>query len=129
MANWSSLVNYVTSNYKVSDQQPEMLKLVFDTGDLRSQVVFLWRQVLGEGEEWVQIESPVAELGLVDLPRALTAIGGMVCGALAVVGGHVVVRHSAPLENLNINEFERPLLLVTTTADRLERDLVGGDQY
>jgi hypothetical protein len=30
---------------------------------------------------------------------------------------------------LNIDEFERPLLLVTVTAERLERELVGGDKY
>jgi hypothetical protein len=129
MANWSTLVNYVSSNYKVADQGPDMLKMIFETGDLRSQVVFLWRQTLSGGEEWVQIESPFAEVGMVNLQQALEAIGGMVCGGMAIASGYVTVRHAVPLANLNINEFERPLLLVTTTADNLESQLIGGDRF
>jgi hypothetical protein len=129
MASWSTLVSYVQSNYKIADQGNDMLKLVFETGDLRSQVVFLWRQTLAGGEEWVQIESPFAAVGSVNLQAALEMIGGMVCGGMAITAGHVTVRHAVPLANLNINEFERPLILVTTTADRLESEFVGSDKY
>ena len=48
---------------------------------------------------------------------------------LALVGNLVTFRHSLPLENLNINEIESPLALVTTTADQLERALTGGDRF
>jgi hypothetical protein len=131
MAMWSDLVAYVRANYRVAEENPNMLHMVFDTGNLRSQMVFLWRQTLMDGqEEWVQIESPFAEVGSVDLQRALEEVGGVVCGGAAINGGHLLVRHSVPLANLNINEFERPLALVTTTADRLERELDGGgDRY
>jgi hypothetical protein len=30
---------------------------------------------------------------------------------------------------MNMAEFDRPLFLVTATADRLEEKFVGGDQY
>jgi hypothetical protein len=107
-----------------------MMKLIFDTGELRSQIVMVWRVTLDDGaEEWLQIESPFAELGTVDLGRALQEVGQIVCGALAIVGNVLTIRHAAPLENLNINEFERPLGLVTNTADRLEHILSGGDQF
>jgi hypothetical protein len=129
MATWSTLVTYVQSHYKISEQGPEMLKMVFETADQRSQVVFLWRQTLAGGEEWVQIESPFAEVGMVDLQQALEAIGAMVCGGLAIADGYVTVRHAVPLANLDINEFERPLLLVSTSADRLESTLIGGDRF
>ncbi len=46
-----------------------------------------------------------------------------------MANGLLTIRHSVPLLNLNINEFERPLALVTTTADRFERELTGGDRY
>lgn len=129
MANWSTLVNYVQSNYKIADQGPDMIKMIFETGDLRSQVVFLWRQTLSGGEEWVQIESPFGELGSLDLTAALKAVGDTVCGGMALFGNLVTFRHSLPLENLNINEFESPLALVTSTADTLEKQLVGGDKF
>lgn len=130
MASWSELVSYVRSNYKVADEAPNGIKMIFNTGGLRSQVVFLWRQVLMNGsEEWVQIESPFGGVGSMDLRRALEAVGGKVCGGAAVDGDLVLLRHSVPLANLDINEFERPLALVTTTADELEKTLVGGDAY
>lgn len=130
MATWQDLANYIRAHYKVAEEAPGMMKLIFDTGDLRSQVVMVWRVTLNDGaEEWLQIESPFAELGTVDLGRALQEVGQIVCGGLAIVGNVLTIRHAAPLENLNINEFERPLGLVTNTADRLEHILSGGDQF
>lgn len=52
-----------------------------------------------------------------------------VCGGIGTAGELVTVRHAAPLLNLDINELERPLLLVMTTADRLERQFQGGDTF
>src|SRR3981189_2305687 len=126
MATWSDLSAYIHSNYKAAESDDRKIKLVFETGNLRSQVVIIWYLTLNEGkEEWVQIESPFGELGAVDLTKALQAISNTVCGGLALVGNLVSFRHSLPLENLNINELEAPLALVTTTADHLERALTG----
>ncbi len=130
MATWSALTEYVRSNYKISDEKPGSLKLVFDVGNLRSQVVFLWRMTLNDGtEDWVQIESPFGKLDSVNLRGAIDAMGQTVCGGIASLGELVTVRHSVPLLNLDINEFERPLVLVTGTADRLEQQFQGGDQF
>jgi hypothetical protein len=129
MASWNDLVEYVKRNYKVSDEQPDMLKLLFETGNMRSQVVLLWHMSLSNNEEWVQIESPFGELGSLDLAAALQAVGNTVCGGMALFGNLVTFRHSLPLDNLNINEFESPLALVTTTADQFEKQLTGGDKF
>jgi hypothetical protein len=130
MATWYDVVDYVRSNYKIADEKSNMVKLLFNTDGLRSQVVFLWRNVLLDGEEeWLQIESPFAQLGSANLQRALEEVGRVVCGGAAVTGDHLTIRHAVPLANVDINEFERPLILVTTTADRLEKQLVGGDRY
>lgn len=129
MATWTDLVSYVNNTYKVADQQPNMVKLVFETGNLRSQVVILWHQELGNGEQWVQIESPFGEVGQVDLTAALARIGNTVCGGMAQAGNLVTFRHSIPLDNIQISEFESPLQLVTTTADALEQMFTGGDKF
>jgi hypothetical protein len=106
------------------------MKLIFDVGDLRSQVVFLWKMSMLDGaEDWVQIESPFGRLDSVNLRAAIDSMGNTVCGGIASLGELVTVRHSVPLLNLDINEFERPLVLVTGTADRLERQLQGGDEF
>lgn len=130
MAGWQDVVDYIHRKYKVADERPDWVKLVFETTDMRTQVVFVWHLMLMNGEEdWIQIESPFGELGKVDLNLALQQVGTTVCGGLALYNNTVTFRHALPLENLNINEFERPLTLVTTTADELERALVGGDEY
>jgi hypothetical protein len=130
MATWSELVDFVRSNYTIADEKPGFIKLVFETGGLRSQLVFISQHALKDGEEeWAIIESPFAEVGSVDLQRALEEIGGMVCGGVAVTAGFTTVRHSVPLQNLDINEFVRPLILVTITADELEKKFVGGDKF
>jgi hypothetical protein len=130
MATWSVLTEYVRSHYKVSDEKPSSMKLIFDVGDLRSQVVFLWKMSMLDGaEDWVQIESPFGRLDSVNLRAAIDSMGNTVCGGIASLGELVTVRHSVPLLNLDINEFERPLVLVTGTADRLERQLQGGDEF
>jgi hypothetical protein len=41
----------------------------------------------------------------------------------------LIYRHAVPLANLDVNEFERPLELVTLAADRLEHSISGGDVY
>ncbi|MFE9655196.1 hypothetical protein [Micromonospora sp. NPDC006431] len=130
MATWADLTRYVRSNYKIADERPNLIKLVFETGNLRSQAVLLWHLTLADGEEeWVQIESFFGEVGSVDLVQALQEVGNTVCGGMAVAGDMLTFRHAVPLLNLNINEFERPLALVTSTADRLERILTGADRY
>lgn len=130
MTTWSGLTDYVRANYKISEETPDSLKLIFDVGNLRSQVVFLWRMRLLDGEEeWVQIESPFGRLGSVDLHGAVQGMRETVCGGIGTMGELVTVRHAAPLLNMDINELERPLLLVTTTADRLERQFQGGDAF
>jgi hypothetical protein len=130
MTTWNTLVDYVQSNYKIADQSADRIKMVFDVGDMRSQVVFLWRATLQDGkEEWVQIESPFGRLDDVDLKTVVREVGEMVCGGLAVVGDLLTLRHSFPIMNMDINEFERPLHLVTTSADRLERKFSGGDTF
>ena len=130
MTTWNDLKTYVHSHYKIADEQDNMIKLIFETRDMRSQVVVLWHLTLsGNGEEWVQIESPFGELGSIDLTAALQAVGNTVCGGMALFGNMVTFRHSLPLADLNIAEFESPLALVTTTADQLEKTLVGGDKF
>jgi hypothetical protein len=130
MATWGDVLTYVRSSYKIADEKPDAIKLVFEVGGLRTQVVMLWHLTLAGGrEEWVQIESPIGNIASVDLRRALEAVGDTVCGGLGKLGDLVTFRHAVPLDNININELEVPLALVTSTADDLERNLVGGDQY
>ncbi len=136
MASWGDLADYVRAEYDVISDEDEELRVLFTFGDEeegdddRTQVVIIVREVLDKMHEWVQIASPCGLAKDVDLHAVLTEVGNstVACG-LAIMGEHVVVRHSLPLKDLDIHEFTDPLALLAGTADMLEEQYWGGDGY
>jgi hypothetical protein len=128
MASWADLRQYIQANYKISEDQDTMLHMVFNSRDGRSQIVTVSYARLNNEEDWVKVDSPIGKFDEVNLSEAVRRAGGLTCGAISSIGDWVTLRDSFPLENLDINEFEAPLGLITGTADELERDLVGGDR-
>jgi hypothetical protein len=131
MATWSDLKTYIHNRYKVANETDDMLRLIFETGNLREQVVLVRRVVLpANGTEWVHIESAIGEIDKLDLVALLRKVGNTVVGGLATAGDSIVTfRHSVPLADLSIAEFEQPLHLVIGTADLLEQQFTGGDRF
>ncbi|SFQ98157.1 hypothetical protein SAMN04488564_101577 [Lentzea waywayandensis] len=136
MASWGDLADYVRAEYDVIHDEDEELRILFTFGDVeededdRTQVVIIVREVLDKMHEWVQIASPCGLAKDVDLHAVLAEVGNstVACG-LAIMGEHVVVRHSLPLKDLDIHEFTDPLQLLAGTADTLEEQFWGGDGY
>ncbi|MFD7655034.1 hypothetical protein ACFV4N_13735 [Actinosynnema sp. NPDC059797] len=135
MATWGDLAAYVHDTYDVISENEDEIRILFnfeqfDEDDERTQVIILVREVLDRQHEWVQIASPIGLAADVDLLAFLTEVGNstIACGA-AVMGDHVVLRHSLPLSHLDIHEFTEPLALLAGTADRLEETFFGGDDY
>ncbi|MFC6088499.1 hypothetical protein [Saccharothrix lopnurensis] len=135
MATWGDLAAYVHDTYDVISEKEDEIRILFnfeqfDEDDERTQVIILVREVLDRQHEWVQIASPIGLAAAVDLKAFLVEVGNstIACGA-AVMGEHVVLRHSLPLSHLDIHEFTEPLALLAGTADRLEETFFGGDDY
>jgi hypothetical protein len=130
MANWPALQTYIRQNYKIAEDSESSLKLIFETGNLRSQLVIIRRSERGDsGEEWVTLQSPVGSALSVDLPRAASLAADYICGGLVIAFDLVLLRHSMPLADLSINEFEVPLLVVVNGADHIEAQLSTADTY
>ena len=131
VATWQDVKDYITSNYEISQDIGRGLKLEFRYAGGRSQMVFVTHFVLENGrEDWVIVESPFGEFGKVDLGKALNAVADMVCGGMGLMmGRYVTLRDAVPLENLDVNELERPLHLVMSSADELEAALTGRDEF
>jgi hypothetical protein len=131
VATWDDLVQFIQTEYQVVARTPDEIRIEFEWEDEnRSQVMIVAREELDRKYEWVQIVTPIGLAKNVDLLLLLEAIGHttIACGA-AVMGEHVVLRHSLPLENLDINEFVDPLTLIAGAADNLESEFFGGDDY
>ncbi|MEY7974723.1 hypothetical protein AB8O38_22300 [Saccharomonospora xinjiangensis] len=130
MATWGDLVAYVRASYDVIRDEDDEIRVRISYDDRRAQVVVIAREVLDRKEEWVQIATPFARIDQVDLQEVLAEIGDtIVVGGAALMGEHLVLRHSLPLVNLDINEFVDPLELVTGSAELLEEQFTGRDDY
>ncbi|MBP2337888.1 hypothetical protein JOF41_004066 [Saccharothrix coeruleofusca] len=135
MVTWGDLAAYIRDQYDVISEQDGEIRILFDfqhlnEEDERTQVIIVAREVLDRKHEWVQIATPMGLAEKVDLRELLAEIGrsSIACGA-AIMGEHVVLRHSLPLQDLDIHEFTEPLALLAGTADTLEEQFFGGDDY
>jgi hypothetical protein len=130
MATWGDLVTFVRTEYRVSRVEQDEIRIEVEFEDERRQAVVIYREVLDQKDEWIQIASPCGKAAEVNLLALLTELGHTaVVGGLVIMGEYVAVRHSLPLENLDINEFVDPLALVAGVADELEEKFTGGDGY
>ncbi|MGW3471834.1 hypothetical protein ACWDKQ_25985 [Saccharopolyspora sp. NPDC000995] len=144
MATWEDLIAFVRNEYRlvigeVEDGEPEYqiieesgdeVRILVEYDDDRSQIVIVCRELLDGREDWVQVVSVIGRADGVDLRKLLEELGhtSVVCGAV-IIGEHVVLRHSLPLLNLDINEFTDPLNFVAETADHLEELFFRNDDY
>lgn len=135
MASWEHLVAYIQQEYDVVREEPDEIRIKIGYGadeysPKRAQVVIVAREIMDRKEEWVQIATPFARVDQVDLRTVLTEIGNTtVVGGAVLMGDYLVLRHSLPLVNLDINEFVDPLELVTGSAELLEEQFTGRDDY
>ncbi|MBN9741196.1 MULTISPECIES: hypothetical protein [Amycolatopsis] len=135
MAQWNDLVAYIRQTYRVIRDDPGEIRIRVLFGDDaettgRAQVVVIAREIFDQREDWVQIATPFARVDEVDLHTVLTEVGQtLVVGGLVVMGEHLVLRHSLPLLNLDLNEFTDPLELVAGSAELLEQQFTGRDDY
>jgi hypothetical protein len=136
LADWGDLVAYIRHSYDVIRYEPDEVRIrvsfLKDEEDIagRRQIMVVAHEILDQKEDWVQIATPFARIEQVDLREVLTEVGNtIVVGGVALMGDYVVLRHSLPLVNLDINEFTDPLDLVASAAEQLERRFTGRDDY
>ncbi|GLY66449.1 hypothetical protein [Amycolatopsis taiwanensis] len=135
MATWRELVAFVRQGYDVIRDEPDELRIRVHFGgdvddDGRVQTVVIAREVLDRREDWVQIATPFARVGEVNLQAVLAEIGATtVVGGAVIMGDYLVLRHSLPLVHLDFNEFTDPVELVAGAADELEQRISASDNY
>jgi hypothetical protein len=136
LAVWGDLVTYIRQSYDVIRYEPDEVRIrvsfLDDEDDLlgRRQIMVVAHEILDQKEDWVQIATPFARIEQVDLREVLAEVGDtIIVGGVALMGDYVVLRHSLPLVNLDINEFTDPLALVASGAEQLERRFTGRDDY
>lgn len=128
-------MTFIRREYEVIRDEPDEIRIRLRYGEQedveqRTQMVVVAREILDGREDWIQIASPFARLDQVDLVRVLEEIGSTtVVGGAVLMGPYLVLRHSLPLLNLDINEFVDPLEMVTGAAEDLEETFIGRDDF
>ena len=128
MATWESAKSYLASNYKC-ESIANGLKLVFELRDGRSQVILVLPSGPDDQIGFVDFHAPIGELGKVDLHALTRRTIDFSMGGISTVADLVTLRNTVPLENLDANEIEDPLHLITVIADSLEQEFTGQDAY
>ena len=130
MATWKQFSDYIHVRYKVSDVSDDgtVVKLLFNLGGGRSQVVLLCLSGNDTVGEWAEILSPIGQLTDSQAHQALVMMNEKVCGGL--VGwndGTVLVKHTLPLKTFVAQDFEWMMEVVTAAADEYESSILGTD--
>lgn len=127
MATWQALRNYIHTTYTVAGEDGDIVRLVFDVGNGRSQLVLVSPTSTHAGAEFALIASPIGDLGTVDLNVLLREAGEYVVGGVVMYGSRIMLRHAVPLADLDASDFETPLHLVLGAADAMEAKFLGSD--
>ncbi|MCA9638581.1 MAG: hypothetical protein KC420_21275 [Myxococcales bacterium] len=129
MPSWKEIKDYARSKYKLAEDEERYFSLIFGFNDGRSQKIFV-RRYEAFDMEWVEFRSVVCNGDKMPPKVALRKNEDFACGALALDGdGDYVLIYNAPLPTMDPDEFELPLHVIAKTADRLESEYSGEDDF
>ncbi len=126
MTTWTDVINFVRMRYEVLEESNSWLRFRLDTDGDRTQQVAVHHVT---APELIEISSPVGWADKIDVERLHKIAEDSPVDGADVVDGVALLKHSVPLTDLDIYEFERHLTLVVTHADTFERELTGTDEF
>lgn len=121
MATQNEVTQFIKNTYKWQDTNFGALKFEFNISDERSQLVFVW-----VSEENIQVSSPFGRTDSVTPLEALKAVSEKSLG-MQLMDDLYMVRHSAPIADIDASEITYALELTAIVADNLEEELTGKD--
>jgi len=84
MATWRDFVGFIDRTYKYEILNDDLLKLVFNTSNLRTQLVFLEHATCNSGVEWFKVNSPIGKLTPQQVMYAARRLEDMVVGGIII---------------------------------------------
>jgi len=127
MATWSEVKDFIRTNFTVAFEDANLMRLQFDAGNGRSQLIVVMGLETGDEFSSVLFFSPFAQEGQISPSQFLELARNTTFG-LAVVAGLMGYVHNAFLADLDASEIRIPMLAVTGIADQTERRLGLGDR-
>lgn len=128
MPTWGEIQEHVRGKYKLDTDNPESFSLVWAYDNKRTQKIIV-RKFNAFDQEWLAFMSAVCKSDQMSHTVALRKNFEFAVGALALDGDYIVFTYSAPLATMDPDEFELPLHVVASTADKLEAQFSATDQF
>jgi hypothetical protein len=127
MATWQEVSSTLIhqDSFKTEKVSDSLIKALIDTGEGRNHLVFIGHQ----GDD-VALTAVVCKLGDVNIDALFKseALINFSYG-LGSTGEFLVVKHVAPLADMNLTELLKPLVNLAYHGDILEKAITGGDAY
>ena len=119
MPTWGEVQEFARLKYRVANDTQDSFEIAFEYENDRRQIVKVGR-FEAVNREWCDISSKCCSRAQLDPEVALKKNFGFALGALCLEGDVYVVRYSVQMASMDIDEFELPLYVVASTADRIE---------
>ncbi len=128
MPTWPEVQEHAPSKYKLAVDKDNSSKLVFEYQNKRLQAVII-SKFEALNREWCDFASACCKLNQMNPEVALRKNFQFAVGALCLDRDIYIVRYSVQMATMDMEEFELPLHVVASTADKLEQEFAASDQF
>ncbi len=128
MTTWADLQRHMRGKYRLQDDQPDMMSMVWSYDDGRMKKIIV-RRYQAAGREMVEFKSPFARKGQVSPETLLEDNAKLPLATVALSGDVYLVIYNALVEHLVLDDFDFVLSRVAAVADTLEEKYVREDAF
>ena len=119
MANWTELKQFLYNNYKIDNDSGDVIRMLFDTGNGRSQFISVHNF-----DPLVTFSAPFGKVS--DIKPATVLKSAVPVGGWQVKDCYTRI-HTSWIATLDELEVHAPIDALVTRADELEKELTGKD--
>lgn len=130
MPTWGEIQEYARSKYKLSEDTENRFSLVWEYQNNRLQKIVV-SKFEAMNREWCDFSSACCKAEDMSPELALKKNWDFAVGAICLdqKEGVYVIRYSVQMATMDMEEFELPLHVVASTADRLEQEFSASDDF
>ncbi len=125
---WDEIRTHMRAKYRLHDDQPDMMSMVWSYDDNRKQRILV-RRFHAADREMLEFKSPFARKGQVEPHVLLHDNARLPLSTVALSGDVYLVIYNVLLENLVLEDFDFLLARIAAVADTLEEKYVRADQF
>lgn len=125
---WSEIQRHMRESYRLAEDTPEMMSMVWTYEDGRSQKILV-RRYQAFDREMVEFKSPFARKDEIDPHVLLADSAKLPLATVALSGDTYLAVYNALLDTLTLADLEFMLARVADVADGLEEKYASHDDF